>query len=276
MIRVVTRADDGGSCLSANEAVRAVVEGGIVRNVSVMVPGPAFREFAPWLAEERGVDVGIHLTMNAEWERVKWGPCAPLDRVQPLVDQDGVFLPTTAALHERGDSVVEPMVTEARAQVAFARSLGVNVAYMDDHMGFTWLPGVRSALEALGRELGVPTRFGGLDRWPSLPGEHPTEDAEAMVTRFLALVAAASEGTYLWVTHPGFDRDDMRAFTLPDVPAGRIAREREADRRFWLFPRLREAAAAGAFLPIRFSEAAAIGADGVGILAQRDANQDGS
>lgn len=254
MIRVVTRADDGGSCPSANEAVRLAVEGGVVRNVSVMVPGPAFREFAPWLAEVRGVDVGIHLTMNAEWERVKWGPCAPLDRVQPLVDQDGVFLATTAALRERGDSVIEPIVTEARAQVSLARSLGVKVAYMDDHMGFTWLPGVRTALESLGRELGVPTRFGGLSRWPSSPGEVPTEDAEAMVARFLAHVAAASDGTYLWVTHPGFDRDDMRAFTLPDVPAGRVAREREADRRFWRSSRLREAVTSGAFVPIRYSE----------------------
>ncbi|MCW5942332.1 MAG: ChbG/HpnK family deacetylase [Fimbriimonadaceae bacterium] len=250
----MTRADDGGSCLSANEAVRAVVEGGIVRNVSVMVPAPTFRELAPWLAEVRGVDVGVHLTMNAEWERVKWGPCAPLDRVQPLADQDGLFLSTTAALHERGDSVIEPIVTEARAQVALARSLGIEVAYLDDHMGFTWLPGVRSALEAFGHEIGIPTRFGGLTPWPSVPGESSTEDAEAMVTRFLALVSAAPEGTYLWVTHPGFDREDMRAFTLPDAPAGRIAREREADRRFWLSPRLREAVASGSFAPGRFSD----------------------
>lgn len=251
-VEVVTRADDAGSCVSANEAVRVSVEGGLVRNVSVIVPGPSFEALAPWLKEVEGVDVGIHLTMNAEWDRVKWGPCAPLDQVRSLIDQDGLFLPTTAALKDRS-GLAEATVVEARAQVERARSLGVKPVYMDDHMGFTWLPGVRDALTALGRELGLQPRFGGFKRWPEVPPVS-AEDPDALVDSFLARVANAEGGVYLWVTHPGFDRDDMRVFGHAGHAPGQIAREREADRLFWLSPKLKQAVADGRFAVRRYSQ----------------------
>jgi len=43
-MKIVFRADDAGSSAGANRAIVDTVLRGCVRNVSVMVPGPAFEE----------------------------------------------------------------------------------------------------------------------------------------------------------------------------------------------------------------------------------------
>ena len=45
-IRIVTRGDDSGSCHSANRAIADAFKNGLLRNASVMVPAPAFKDAA--------------------------------------------------------------------------------------------------------------------------------------------------------------------------------------------------------------------------------------
>lgn len=73
-IRFITRADDAGSSRSANRAIAQVVDGGFVRNVSLMACGPAIEDAAQLLAHRKDVCFGMHTTLNAEWDKVKWRP----------------------------------------------------------------------------------------------------------------------------------------------------------------------------------------------------------
>ena len=223
-VRLVGRADDAGSCHTANRAVAEVLDAGLALNASVMVPCPAFDEAARLFAGRRGICVGLHATITAEWDTLKWGPVLPPGRVPSLVDSQGHFPPHTRALHEQGADPDE-VLAELEAQLARARAAGLHIAYLDTHMGFGWLPGVEERLNGLcGREGLVRCR--GLSPLPRVEGDF-ADPADLLIAR----LEAAEPGTYLFVVHPGRDTDEMRRLTHEGLAPGQVARQREADTR---------------------------------------------
>lgn len=82
---LITRADDFGSSHSANQAIYEVSKKGIVKNVSVMACAPYLEEAAEMLASSKDVTFGMHSVINAEWDRVVWGPVAPKEKVKSLI-----------------------------------------------------------------------------------------------------------------------------------------------------------------------------------------------
>ena len=76
-IQLCTRGDDAGCCRAANRAVAEAARFGILKNISIMVPGPAFDDAARSLGKIKGICIGLHVTLNAEWPRTKWGPVSP-------------------------------------------------------------------------------------------------------------------------------------------------------------------------------------------------------
>ena len=99
LVHLITRADDAGCCSAANRAILAALGGGVLKNVSVMVPGPAFDEAAEMLAAVRGIDLGLHVTLNSEWPMTKWGPVSDAREVSALVDEGLKYL--TMAIDNR-------------------------------------------------------------------------------------------------------------------------------------------------------------------------------
>src|SRR5262245_64767970 len=91
-IRLLVRADDMGVAQSVNEACIKSCKEGIARSVEVIVPGPWFLDAVRLLKENQDIDVGVHLALTSEWERVKW---RPLTNAPSLVDADGYFRPMT-------------------------------------------------------------------------------------------------------------------------------------------------------------------------------------
>src|SRR5215471_5353577 len=91
-IRLLVRGDDMGVAQSVNEACIHSARDGIVRSVEVIVPGPWFLDAVRLLKENPDLDVGVHLCLTSEWERVKW---RPLTRGASLADENGYFFPMT-------------------------------------------------------------------------------------------------------------------------------------------------------------------------------------
>jgi hypothetical protein len=73
-IRLLVRADDMGASQAIDEACIKTSTEGISRSVEVIVPGPWFLDAVRLLKENPTVDVGVHLALTSEWERVKWRP----------------------------------------------------------------------------------------------------------------------------------------------------------------------------------------------------------
>lgn len=235
-IRLVTRGDDAGSCESANLALLECCERGLLRNVSVMVPGPAFEAAAALFRDRPKICLGLHVTLHAEWERVKWRPILPPSEVPSLVDAQGCFWASPAEGKARGASV-EEMMAEVEAQLARAREHGLRLEYVDEHMGASWpWPELRARIAAMAAREGlIDDAALPFSPHPEVSGPKNTP-AEAL----RSFIKAAQPGTYVYVTHPGFDAEDMRQFHLPGQPPGEVARERDGDRLAWQDAAVRE------------------------------------
>ncbi|MBV9467970.1 MAG: ChbG/HpnK family deacetylase [Abitibacteriaceae bacterium] len=232
-IRLVTRGDDAGSCHSANAAILEACQEGILRNVSIMVPGPAFEEVASMLAGLPHICFGLHVTLNAEWDGPKWGPVLPPEQVPSLVDEQGHFFTTPNVLQEH-NARGEEMIAEVQAQLQLARKSGLNISYLDEHMGVSWVSDLRPRLANLAAREGLVDAHA----LRHLPRIKETFDNE--IDRLVASLEVAPPGDYVFVTHPGYAAPDMQLLGHAGLAPGQVARERDADRRLWLDARLRD------------------------------------
>src|SRR5215217_6577424 len=69
-IRLLVRADDMGAAQSVDSATIDAYRNGVVRSAEVIVPGPWFLDAVRLLKANPGLDVGVHLALTSEWERV--------------------------------------------------------------------------------------------------------------------------------------------------------------------------------------------------------------
>jgi predicted glycoside hydrolase/deacetylase ChbG (UPF0249 family) len=119
-----------------------------------MVPCPAFPEAAEIARASPGIDLGVHLTLNAEWPRYRWGPVAGADAVPSLVDDEGCLPRTTRETLER--AAPEHVEIELRAQIERALADGIDVTHLDAHMGTALFPPFGAIYAALARDYRLP------------------------------------------------------------------------------------------------------------------------
>jgi len=124
---LIVNCDDLGSSHAANVGCYEALRDGLATSASLMVPCPWAREAA---ARYRGEDVGVHLTLNAEWDLYRWGP---ITRAPSLHDGDGGFPRTVEDLWDHAD--LDEVRRELRAQIERAILWGFDVSHLDSHMG---------------------------------------------------------------------------------------------------------------------------------------------
>lgn len=154
MTRLVIHADDVGMCHGANRAFIELSHAGTISSGSVMVPCPWFPEIAELAADDRALDVGVHLTLNAEKEHYRWRPLTPATPASGLADRDGYQWRTVADVRRHAHP--EAVETEWRAQIDRALAMGIDVTHLDAHMGAALAPEWCDRYVALGAEYGVP------------------------------------------------------------------------------------------------------------------------
>lgn len=130
---LIIHADDIGLAQSVNKASIIAYENGGVSSGSIMVPCPWTNDFASYFRENPQVDVGIHITLTAEWDFYKWGGILPATEIPSLLDENGYFY---ASVEELGQNAHPGEVEkEIRAQIDRAISLGIQPSHLDTHMG---------------------------------------------------------------------------------------------------------------------------------------------
>ncbi|WP_336771955.1 polysaccharide deacetylase family protein [Paenibacillus sp. MMO-58] len=242
MIRLLLRGDDFGGSLSANQAIAEACEHGLLKNVSVMAPGPYLEQGALLLADCKEICFGMHITMNAEWDRVKWKPVLPANQVPSLIDEQGYFLAHPSLM---GKVNLEEAIAETLAQYNRLREVGFRISYVDEHMFFSYsVKGYAEWLDAWCRREGLINfhrYFRPLPRAAEAAAGSPAETvdlAQIYLSDHRQDIQSAPEGLYTVILHPGLDSEEMRQFGNAEISGEQIAAERDAERRMLLVPDL--------------------------------------
>ena len=130
---LIVHADDLGVAHSVNAASIKAFETGLVNSGSIMIPCPWLPEIAAYARANPNADLGLHLTLTSEWKLFRWGSVLPKDRVSSLFDATGYFYLTESEAAAHID--VKEAEAEIRAQIARAKSLGIQPTHLDSHMG---------------------------------------------------------------------------------------------------------------------------------------------
>ena len=249
-VYLITKADDVGSNNSSNRAFYDGFKQGILRNGVIMMTCASAKEAAEMFKNEKGFCMGLHLTLNAEWDSVKWGPVLPVEKVPSLVDKDGYLFQTTKQLHENNPSL-EELMAELQAQLDLAREYGLNIRFADCHMGFNW---VHKELEA---ELQKWIENNGLINYRGAFKQLPKADAgNDRIEGFINRLKQAEPGIYfIHMGHPAYDTPEMRKVGHTGYSGDMLAEERDWDRLTMMDPRVVEFCRTNDIVPITLEEA---------------------
>jgi hypothetical protein len=115
-----------GGCHAMNEGVYRSLRQGLATSAALLMPCPWAREAA---ARYRGEDVGVALTLNAEFDLYRWGP---VTHAPSLLDGDGGFPRTVDDSWDHAD--LDEVHRECRAQIERAVLWGFDVTHLDSHL----------------------------------------------------------------------------------------------------------------------------------------------
>ncbi len=157
---VIFHVDDVGMSHDSNLGAIKAMEDGVASSLSVMMPCSWVPEFAAYVKEHPQVDVGVHLTLTAEWKKYRWGPVAGKPAVPGLVDAQGCLW--HSVLQVASHASAQEVETEIRAQIAKALNMGIRPTHLDSHMGTCFHPQYLEPYIKVGIEKNIPVLlFGG-------------------------------------------------------------------------------------------------------------------
>ena len=239
---VIIHTDDIGMCHASVQAFKDLWSVGGVTSGAVMVPCAWFPAVVRMCRENPDMDMGVHATLNAEWESYRWAPVSDVGAGSGLRDEAGYF-------HDDPDNTsklasVEDVEKEVNAQIEMALKAGIDVTHVDSHMGAIMhprfiqtyiqaagsrvLPNMLPRLDAVGIEvmgineadrvayapimemlegIGVPTLNGIM----SMPLDQPNGQMEVAKK----LLSNLPVGITHFILHPSIDTPELRVIA-PD------------------------------------------------------------
>ncbi len=234
---LITRTDDFGSARAANQAIlKALKTGNYVRNVSCMAVAPCIEADAMELEafrKKQNFCIGLHATINSEWEQVKYHSILNAKEIPSLVDEGGVFTMHPMFFQQKMPQVSE-VIREISAQLDYLTRLGLTVEYMDTHM----LPevavhGMMEALSDFADEKGLVDQ-----RWYyTFAKEHQPvlEDSSQMQDNIMAYEkwydSFEDQKQYINILHPAEYSQETKLFYNMALTGDSVARSRDAEQR---------------------------------------------
>lgn len=152
---LIIHADDLAVSHSEDSASFDALDKGAASSASIMIPCPWLTEVAAYAKAHPDADLGLHLTLTAEWKSDRWGSVASKDTVPSLFDADGYLWPETepALQHIKADEAER----ELRAQVERAIAMGIHPTHLDSHMGVLFArPDLFATYVKVAREYKLP------------------------------------------------------------------------------------------------------------------------
>jgi len=130
---VIIHTDDIGMCHASVQAFKDLWAFGTITSGATMTPCPWFPAVAQMCKENPKIDMGVHATLNAEWESCRWGPVSTREAGSGLMDEAGYFHQWHPAVYQNAKP--EAVAKEVNAQIEKALTAGIDVTHVDSHMG---------------------------------------------------------------------------------------------------------------------------------------------
>jgi chitin disaccharide deacetylase len=240
---LILNADDLAVSHSEDVASFAALDQKLITSATVMVPCPWFTEVAAYAKAHPEADLGLHLTLTAEWETYRWGPIASRALVPSLVGSDGNFYasPEDVAKHAKLNEVE----TEIRAQIERAKAMGIEPTHLDAHMHTLYTtPELFGVFLKVAREYKLPIRMARNDQpfqamLPLMaPGDpipdaifSPGEDvpASGWTAYYVNLIKNLQPGVTEVFLHLAHDDAETQAIMVNHPDWGAAWRQRELD-----------------------------------------------
>jgi predicted glycoside hydrolase/deacetylase ChbG (UPF0249 family) len=241
---LIVNADDFGMCHDQNEGVIAGLKDGLFTSSTILVTCPWFEEAAAFARGNPGADLGVHLTLTAEWDSYKWGPVSARREVPSLVDERGYLWQTVAQVYQHAR--LDEAEAELRTQIEKALAAGIDVTHLDSHMGTLQLRADYHEIYArLASEYRVPIRLASrrrmraegmgaildqLDAYGVITPDHLVFNGPPSVgeteSYWTNLIRTLKPGVTEVLCHPALARDELKS-------CARDAFQREADFRYF-------------------------------------------
>jgi len=241
----IIHTDDIGMNQSNVDAFSDLWEAGIISSGAIMMPCPWSNYALEYARTHPQADLGVHLTLTSEWKYYRWGPFSTRDTRSGLMDEQGYFPRTSAAVQKSARAGAAKH--ELETQIKRALESGLQATHIDTHMGSVAAAKFMSGYVSLAKQFKLPPmifrmdetewRGAGLDaltaklaarliskledqgiplldhlvQLPLIPSEEHTE-------RTKKYLSDLKPGLTHFILHPNKDTPEVRAIT-PDWQA---------------------------------------------------------
>jgi predicted glycoside hydrolase/deacetylase ChbG (UPF0249 family) len=240
---LIIHADDLAVAHSEDAASFDALDRHAVTSASIMVPCPWLTEVADYAKSHPDADLGLHLTLTAEWKTYRWGPVESKDKVPSLLDPSGYLWPEVEpAVHNLKADEVE---REVRAQIEHAIAVGIHPTHLDSHMGTLFArPDLFGVYVKVAHEYKLPFLAA---LTPDAPKELVSLLSEKDIVLDSVVIAGPEVGAANWKTfylnaiknlkpgvteiivHLGHDDAELQAVTVDHPDYGAAWRQRDYD-----------------------------------------------
>jgi predicted glycoside hydrolase/deacetylase ChbG (UPF0249 family) len=241
---LIIHADDIGLSHSVNRATIAAFKKKGINSGSVMVPCPWFPDFAEYAKNHPGLDIGIHLTLTAEWKNYKWDGVLPSSEIPSLINEEGYFYASTEEVARNANPY--EVEKEIRAQIERAKAFGINPTHFDTHMSsMAATPDIFKIYLKLGNEYNIPVSFssnyleGDADIRELIGQNQIPVDNYYMITAetpgvtwneaYKQMIENMKPGLNELILHLAINDEEMQAITVDHPDFGAAWRQRDFD-----------------------------------------------
>jgi hypothetical protein len=238
-------------CHDQNEGVIRGLKDGVFTSSTILVTCPWFEEAAEFARNNPAADLGVHLTLTAEWDSYKWGPVLGRRAVPSLVDERGYLWQTVAQVYEHAR--LDQAEAELREQIEKALAAGIDATHLDSHMGTLQLRADYHEIYArLANDYRLPIRLASRRRMSTdgMSAVLDQLDAAGVVTSdhlvfygppsvdqtesyWTNLLRTLKPGVTEILCHPAIARDELKS-------CARDGMQREADFRYFTSEKTRQ------------------------------------
>lgn len=219
---LLVNADDFGMCHAVNEAILRTFKEGVVRSTSLMVPCPWALHAMHLLAENPGIDFGVHLTAICDTTHYSWGPLTPRDKVPSLIDESGYFYSLERMAEFLARARLEELEVEFRAQIEAVLAEGLRSTHLDWHcLHSGGRDDIFDMTLGLAKEYGLALRVANQPYIEAVQRQGlPTDDCDLLDSydldtadksaRYAQLLRELPVGLTEWAVHPGLGHAELQ------------------------------------------------------------------